>query len=57
MFGPLLCVLYAGSHYLAFRDKERVATLTTHFDNLVREADITARQVPDRLRDLRAAIS
>ncbi|MCI5099508.1 helix-turn-helix domain-containing protein [Phaeobacter italicus] len=57
VFGPLLCVLYAGSHYLAFRDKERVATLTTHFDNLVREADITARQVPDRLRDLRATIS
>ncbi|AUQ75122.1 helix-turn-helix domain-containing protein [Phaeobacter piscinae] len=57
IFGPLLCVFYAGSHYLAFRDKERIATFTSHFDNLVREADITARQLPGRLRALRAAIS
>ncbi|WP_417474846.1 helix-turn-helix domain-containing protein [Leisingera sp.] len=57
IFGPLLCVFYAGTHYLAFRDKERVSTFTSHFDNLVREADITARQLPGRLRALRAAIS
>ncbi|WP_027236866.1 helix-turn-helix domain-containing protein [Leisingera caerulea] len=57
IFGPLLCVFYAGTHYLAFRDKERIATFTNHFDNLVREADITARQLPGRLRALRAAIS
>lgn len=56
IFGPLLCVFYAGTHYLAFRDKERVSTFTSHFDNLVREADITARQLPGRLRALRAAI-
>jgi transcriptional regulator with XRE-family HTH domain len=57
IFGPLLCVFYVGTHYLAFRDKERVSTFTRHFDNLVREADITARQLPGRLRALRAAIS
>ncbi|MFV1600771.1 MULTISPECIES: helix-turn-helix domain-containing protein [unclassified Phaeobacter] len=57
IFGPLLGVFYAGSHYLAFRDKERIATFTSHFDNLVREADITARQLPGRLRALSAAIS
>lgn len=56
IFGPLLCVFYAGTHYLAFRDRERVSTFTSHFDNLVREADITARQLPGRLRALRAAI-
>ncbi|UWR77201.1 helix-turn-helix domain-containing protein [Phaeobacter inhibens] len=56
VFGPLLCVFYAGSHYLAFRDKERVETFSSHFDDLVREADITARQLPGRLRALRAAI-
>ncbi|MFV1493426.1 helix-turn-helix transcriptional regulator [Phaeobacter sp. JH18-32] len=56
IFGPLLGVFYAGSHYLAFRDKERIATFTSHFDNLVREADITARQLPGRLRALSAAI-
>ncbi|MGR3620961.1 helix-turn-helix domain-containing protein [Pseudophaeobacter sp.] len=57
IFGPLLCVYYAGSHYLAFRDRERIETFTTHFDQLVREADITARQFPGRLRALKAAIS
>ncbi|UWS01053.1 helix-turn-helix domain-containing protein [Phaeobacter inhibens] len=57
VFGPLLCVFYAGSHYLAFRDKERVETFSSHFDDLVREADITARQLPGRFRALRAAIS
>lgn len=57
IFGPLLCVFYAGSHYLAFRDKDRIETLTRHFDNLVRESDLTARHVPARLRSLRAAIA
>ena len=57
IFGPLLCVFYAGSHYLAFRDRERIETFTGHFDQLIREADITARQFPGRLRALRAAIA
>lgn len=57
IFGPLMCVFYAGSHYMAFRDRERVETYTDHFDRLVREADVTARELPDRVRDLRAALS
>jgi transcriptional regulator with XRE-family HTH domain len=57
IFGPLMCVFYAGSHYMAFRDRERVETFTVHFDNLIREADITARQMPGRVRALRAQIS
>ncbi|OIQ29808.1 MAG: transcriptional regulator [Alphaproteobacteria bacterium MedPE-SWcel] len=57
IFGPLFCVFYAGSHYMAFRDRERVETFTGHFDRLVREADITARQLPRRVRALRAQIS
>ena len=56
IFGPLLCVFYAGSHYMAFRDRERVETFTAHFDRLVREADITARQMPRRVHALRAQI-
>ncbi len=56
IFGPLLCVFYMGSHYMAFRDRERVETYTAHFDRLVREADITARQLPRRVRALRAQI-
>lgn len=51
IFGPLLCVFYAGSHYMAFRDKDRVKTFTTHFDRLVREAYITARELPEFLQN------
>lgn len=50
VFGPLLAVLYSGGHYLTFRDRERIETLTLHFDNLVRQAEFTARDVPDQLR-------
>lgn len=57
VFGPLMCVFYAGSHYMAFRDRERVETFTGHFDHLIREADITARQMPGRARALRAQIA
>lgn len=53
IFGPLLCVFYAGSHYLAFRDSDRIETFTTHFDMLVREARTTARDLPVYLRALR----
>ncbi|WP_170556941.1 helix-turn-helix domain-containing protein [Ruegeria atlantica] len=57
IFGPLLCVFYAGSHYMAFRDRDRIETFTRHFDTLVREADVTARDFPEHLRQLRSTIS
>jgi transcriptional regulator with XRE-family HTH domain len=53
IFGPLLTVIYIGQNYMAFRDTERVQALTRHFDHLVREAHVTARQLPDHLRALR----
>ncbi|MEX0287364.1 MAG: helix-turn-helix domain-containing protein [Paracoccaceae bacterium] len=56
IFGPLLCVVYAGSHYVAFRDRDRIETFTGHFDNLIRESDLTARHVPAHLHSLRAAL-
>jgi transcriptional regulator with XRE-family HTH domain len=56
VFGPLLAVLYLGRHYIAFRDSARVETITQHFDWLVREAEIGARQVADHLRELRKAV-
>lgn len=57
IFGPLLCVFYAGSHYMAFRDSDRIETFTQHFDTLIREADLTARQLPGHLRALKASIT
>lgn len=53
VFGPLLAVLYLGRNYLAFRDTERIRALTQHFDWLVREAEVTTRDVPEVLRHLR----
>lgn len=57
VFGPLLAVLYLGRHYLAFRDTTRVDSFTRHFDWLVREADVTAREVPEYLRALRGRVA
>jgi len=57
VFGPLLAVLYTGGHYMAFRDRERIETLTQHFDELVRQAAFTARDIPPHLDTLRALIS
>ncbi len=54
IFGPLLATLYVGRDYLTFRDTERVQALTKHFDQLVREAHVTARDFPDHLDQLAA---
>ncbi len=56
VFGPLLAVVYLGSHYIAFRDSDRVNLITTHFDHLVREAEVGARDVAGYLRDLRGKV-
>ena len=52
IFGPNLAVVYVGQCYLAFRENERVKSLTSHFDGLVREADVDARNVPAYIRSL-----
>ncbi len=57
VFGPLLAVLYVGSNYIAFRDNERVRTLSTHFDSLVREATVTDRDLEAYLRQLRDTVA
>jgi transcriptional regulator with XRE-family HTH domain len=45
VFGPLLAVIYIGQNYLVFRDTERVAAITTHFDALVRAASISQKDL------------
>jgi len=57
VFGPKMAVIYLGQHYIAFRDRDRVQTLSRHFDWLVREAVASSRQIPDVLRRLRAQIA
>ncbi len=53
VFGPKMAVIYMGQHYIAFRDRDRVHTLSRHFDWLVREASVSSRQIPEFLRALR----
>lgn len=52
VFGPLLAALYLGQHYLVFRDNERISILSRHFDVLVREAYVSARNFPDHIRQV-----
>ncbi len=52
IFGPNLAVIYVGQCYLAFREAERVKSLTHHFDWLVREATVDARHVAAHIRSL-----
>ena len=56
VFGPLLAVLYTGGHYMAFRDRDRIETLALHFDELIRQAQHTARDFPDHVNQLRTLI-
>jgi transcriptional regulator with XRE-family HTH domain len=52
IFGPNLAVVYVGQCYLAFREVERVKSLSSHFDWLVREAVVDARNVSAHIRAL-----
>lgn len=52
VFGPNLAVVYIGQCYLAFREAERVMSLTNHFDWLVREAVVDARNIPAYINSL-----
>ena len=56
IFGPLLAVIYLGRNYIAFRDRERIDAVTAHFDGLVRQADLGAREFPALLTRLRAEV-
>jgi len=52
IFGPNLAVIYLGQCYLAFREVERIKSLSSHFDWLVREAVVDARNVSTHIRSL-----
>lgn len=53
VFGPLMAMIYLGRHYIVFRDSTRVQAMTNHFDWLIREADIDARDFISSLQNLR----
>lgn len=57
VFGPKMAVIYMGQHYLAFRDRDRVRAISRHFDGLVREASISARDIPGLLTRLKGQVA
>ena len=52
IFGPNLAVIYVGQFYLTFRESQRVRSLTDHFDWLIREASVDARDVGGYIQSL-----
>ena len=52
VFGPKLAVIYIGQFFLAFREGQRVRSITDHFDRLVREAVVDARDVAGHVNAL-----
>lgn len=52
VFGHLQAVLYIGDCYLTFRQTSRIKRITTHFDHLVKYADVQGREAADWIRSL-----
>lgn len=52
VFGPQLAVVYVGRFYLAFRDVQRVRSFIGHFDWLVRESTVDAREAAAHIDQL-----
>ena len=56
VFGPYQAVIYLGRNYISFRDPAHVSAISAHFDWLVRQAPLGAREVAEALRSLRAGL-
>ena len=57
VFGPYLAAIYLGQAYLAFHDRAKVAEVSQHFDWLVREAALSAREAAGHFRALRDQVA
>jgi transcriptional regulator with XRE-family HTH domain len=52
IFGPYRAAIYVGDMYLVLNATEPIRTLTRHFDNLIRAADVNAHQTAAYARSL-----
>jgi len=55
IFGPLRAAIYVGDVYLVLNATEPIRTLTRHFDNLIRAADVNAHEAAAHARKLAEA--
>ena len=52
VFGRLLAAVYVGQFYLVYRDNRQISALTKHFDSLVRESEVEARNAGRVIRGM-----
>ncbi len=52
IFGPYRAAIYVGDMYLVLNANDPIRTLTRHFDNLIRAADVNAHQAAAYARQL-----
>ena len=52
IFGRLLAAVYVGQFYLVYRDSRQIAALTEHFDALVRDSEVEARNAGKIIREM-----
>jgi len=50
IFGPKRAAIYLGQRYLVLNSREQIATLTAHFDDLIRAAVVQPTEVPRTLQ-------
>ena len=55
IFGPYRAAIYVGDMYLVLNATDPIRTLTRHFDNLIRAADINAHEAAAYARSLAEA--
>lgn len=53
IFGPIRAAIYVGGMYLVLNATQPIRTLTSHFDNLIRAAEINAHEASDFVSSLR----
>jgi hypothetical protein len=54
IFGPYRAAIYVGDMYLVLNATAPIRTLTRHFDNLIRAADVNAHEASAHARKLAA---
>ncbi len=56
IFGPYRAAIYVGGMYLVLNATDPIRTLTRHFDNLIRAADVNAHEAAAFARNLAAQL-
>lgn len=56
VFGPQRAAIFMGQMYFVFNTRDHIRTLSDHFDQLVRAAEVQAHDVPDYVLSLKSRV-